>query len=110
MLYEAGCECDEPQTSAVAASVPGKDRTGDCGNLEQDVDIHQNQQHQQWKLRHQRDRVKGNKAHVVQLIKMSEHAEDGRGDNLIEAKSDESPKPTPKQKTQLVNQQERNER
>ena len=56
-----------------------------------------------------RDRIKGYQAHVIQLIQMSENAKNGGGDHLIEAEADEGTKPSPKQKTEFVNQQKRNE-
>ena len=41
-----------------------------AGILKQNVDVHENQQHQKGKLGYQGHRVEGNETHVIELIKV----------------------------------------
>ncbi len=64
-LYEAGCECDETQRLRLGRQCAQKrSKLVIAGILNRMIDVHENQQHQQWKLRHQRDRLKGYEAHI----------------------------------------------
>src|SRR5437868_10916766 len=107
-LNDSAYECYYAQSSAVAG-MPGKDRTGDRWNLEEQIDVHKHQKDQQWQLCDERDWFDRNQAHVEELIKMTQNAEHGGGNHFVKVEADKSAQPAPEQKTQLFDEKKRNE-
>src|SRR5947207_15790971 len=91
----------------MASCVTGKNRGSDRRNLEQNVEIHQDQQYQQRKLCDQRGYIQRHEARVVQRVQMPENRQYRGCNHLVEAEANERPLPSPKYEAEFFIQKEK---
>src|SRR5215467_10310289 len=89
------------------ACVTREDRTRDGGDLKKQVDIHHDQQDQERHFCDERCRIERHKSRVKEHVKMSKNGHYGCRHNFVKAEPNECSKPSPKQKIEFVDQEER---